>query len=72
MKEWMVISFLIFVVVVKIEYHSKGGPLTVTHQSATPELTKACMDAGRELGYSVIDCNGEDQIGDNIILVYRI
>ncbi|XP_021368451.1 glucose dehydrogenase [FAD, quinone]-like [Mizuhopecten yessoensis] len=44
------------------EYRGKGGPLPVTRPTTTP-MQKFCLDAGKDLGYNVIDCNGGDQIG---------
>ncbi|XP_033751082.1 glucose dehydrogenase [FAD, quinone]-like [Pecten maximus] len=46
----------------KSEYHGKGGPLPVTRPHITP-MEEVYLDAGKDLGYNTIDCNGEDQIG---------
>ncbi|XP_061193348.1 L-sorbose 1-dehydrogenase-like [Saccostrea echinata] len=43
-------------------YHKKGGPLTVSDGTATP-LSDVYRRGMEELGYSVVDCNGESQIG---------
>ncbi|KAL5020099.1 hypothetical protein ScPMuIL_002991 [Solemya velum] len=39
------------------KYHSQGGPLKVSVPSVSP-LRDVSLDAGRELGYKFIDCNG--------------
>ncbi|XP_060076751.1 glucose dehydrogenase [FAD, quinone]-like [Ylistrum balloti] len=44
------------------DYHGKGGPLPVTRPNITP-MHELYLRAGRDLGYNVSDCNGEDQIG---------
>ncbi|XP_060076760.1 glucose dehydrogenase [FAD, quinone]-like [Ylistrum balloti] len=44
------------------EYRGKGGHLPVTQPYTTP-MQKFYLDAGKDLGYNTIDCNGEDQIG---------
>ncbi|XP_062607233.1 glucose dehydrogenase [FAD, quinone]-like, partial [Saccostrea cucullata] len=43
-------------------YHGKGGPLTVSDGTATP-LSDVYRRGLEELGYSVVDCNGKNQIG---------
>nr|XP_027211315.1 glucose dehydrogenase [FAD, quinone]-like [Penaeus vannamei] len=45
------------------QYHGRGGPLVVTPEPNTGKLAQAFLYAGMELGYSVIDPNGRDQIG---------
>ncbi|XP_053381067.1 glucose dehydrogenase [FAD, quinone]-like [Mercenaria mercenaria] len=47
-------------------YHSKGGPLAVSHGYLT-QLTDVFLRAGLELGYNVTDYNGEDQEGFSIV-----
>ena len=44
------------------KYHSKGGPLAVSHGYLAP-VTDVFLKAGQELGYNVTDYNGEDQEG---------
>ncbi|XP_069137632.1 glucose dehydrogenase [FAD, quinone]-like isoform X1 [Argopecten irradians] len=44
------------------KYRGNGGPLPVTRPNITP-IHKMYLDAGKDLGFDVIDCNGEDQIG---------
>ncbi|KAJ8314943.1 hypothetical protein KUTeg_007093 [Tegillarca granosa] len=44
------------------EYHSKKGPLSVTDVTMT-EVADKFFDAAEELGYKVLDCNGNK--GDN-------
>ncbi|XP_045203916.2 glucose dehydrogenase [FAD, quinone]-like [Mercenaria mercenaria] len=48
------------------KYHSKGGPLAVSHGYLT-QLTDVFLRAGIELGYNVTDYNGEDQEGFSIV-----
>ncbi|XP_062603390.1 alcohol dehydrogenase [acceptor]-like [Saccostrea cucullata] len=43
-------------------YHGKGGPLTVSDGTAT-SLSEVYKRGLKELGYSVVDCNGKSQIG---------
>ena len=43
-------------------YHQFGGELPVTTQTVTT-LTDTFIQAGRELGYSKIDYNGEHMLG---------
>ncbi|KAJ8315043.1 hypothetical protein KUTeg_007193 [Tegillarca granosa] len=43
-------------------YHSKGGPLSVSYSAVAP-ISELFIKAGQELGYKVVDCNGEDQVG---------
>ncbi|XP_011296918.1 glucose dehydrogenase [FAD, quinone] [Fopius arisanus] len=44
-------------------YHSTGGPLTVSHFPYHPPLSRALVDAGRELGYKAVDLNGRSHTG---------
>ncbi|KAK4306983.1 hypothetical protein Pmani_021236 [Petrolisthes manimaculis] len=43
-------------------YHGQGGPIGVTPAPITP-LTEAFLQGGRELGYTVLDYNGPEQLG---------
>ncbi|XP_045594087.2 glucose dehydrogenase [FAD, quinone] [Procambarus clarkii] len=43
-------------------FHGRGGPIGVTPAPITP-LTGAFIQGGQELGYSVIDYNGPEQLG---------
>lgn len=45
------------------EYHSKGGPLKVT-ESRAMTLVDTFLDAGKEMGEHIIDCNGYSQDGN--------
>ncbi|XP_046737984.1 glucose dehydrogenase [FAD, quinone] [Diprion similis] len=47
-------------------YHATGGPLTVTQFPYHPPLSKAIMEAGKELGYPVLDLNGRSHTGFTI------
>ncbi|KAJ8958490.1 hypothetical protein NQ318_002284 [Aromia moschata] len=44
-------------------YHGTGGYLTVQEAPWRTPLSIAFLQAGRELGYQVRDCNGKDQTG---------
>lgn len=44
-------------------YHSTGGYLSVEELRYQSMITQTLLDAGRELGYKVIDVNGESQLG---------
>ncbi|XP_060069659.1 glucose dehydrogenase [FAD, quinone]-like [Ylistrum balloti] len=44
------------------KYHGKDGPLYVTGPTQTI-LQEKYIQAGQQLGYNLVDCNGEDQIG---------
>ncbi|XP_052807469.1 alcohol dehydrogenase [acceptor]-like [Mya arenaria] len=44
------------------KYHRAGGPLAVMKDTEFP-IWKRFVDAGKELGYSEVDFNGEEQIG---------
>ncbi|XP_074030305.1 glucose dehydrogenase [FAD, quinone] [Leptinotarsa decemlineata] len=47
----------------KTPYHSTGGYLSVQESPWRTPLSIAFLQAGRELGYEVRDCNGEKQTG---------
>ncbi|XP_046416620.1 glucose dehydrogenase [FAD, quinone] [Neodiprion virginianus] len=47
-------------------YHATGGPLTITQFPYHPPLSKAIMEAGKELGYPVLDLNGRSHTGFTI------
>ena len=51
----------------KSEYHSTGGPLTVTYPSYITELENAFIEAGQKLGYRAGDYNGKDPFGFSLI-----
>ncbi|XP_061180751.1 L-sorbose 1-dehydrogenase-like [Saccostrea echinata] len=44
-------------------YHGIGGPLIVSDSKATPLSDKVYRRGMQEMGYDVVDCNGETQIG---------
>ncbi|XP_017765067.1 PREDICTED: glucose dehydrogenase [FAD, quinone]-like [Eufriesea mexicana] len=48
-------------------YHGDKGYLCVEHVPYHTELAKAFMKAGMQLGYEIVDYNGEDQIGFSYI-----
>ncbi|CAH0548917.1 unnamed protein product [Brassicogethes aeneus] len=47
----------------KTKYHNTGGMLTVQEAPWRTPLSIAFLQAGRELGYDIRDCNGEKQAG---------
>ncbi|KAH0817401.1 hypothetical protein GEV33_005390 [Tenebrio molitor] len=47
----------------KTNYHNKGGYLTVQESPWRTPLSIAFLQAGKELGYEIRDCNGEKQTG---------
>ena len=44
------------------EYHNSGGLLPVTYNNIT-SLSKTISEAGAEIGYKTLDCNGAEMIG---------
>ncbi|KAK8741860.1 hypothetical protein OTU49_002431, partial [Cherax quadricarinatus] len=48
------------------EYHGRGGPLSVDDKRWGAPLLAGYLKAGQELGYSVIDANGPEQIGFSV------
>lgn len=48
-------------------YHGDKGYLCVEHVPYHTELAKAFLKAGVQLGYEIVDYNGEDQIGFSYI-----
>ncbi len=44
-------------------YHGYDGPLTVTKSSYATPASHAFVEAGKQLGYQVLDYNGASQIG---------
>ncbi|KAK3859895.1 hypothetical protein Pcinc_034025 [Petrolisthes cinctipes] len=48
------------------EYHGRGGPLSVEDKRWWSPLLPAFLNAGRELGYKVIDPNGPEQTGFSV------
>ena len=45
------------------EFHGYGGPLTVTKSSYTTPSSHAFLEAGKQLGYKILDYNGASQLG---------
>ena len=48
------------------DYHGFDGPLNVQKATHVTPLAHAVVDAGRELGYNVVDYNGKSQEGFSI------
>jgi choline dehydrogenase len=46
----------------KSGYHGTSGPMKIADLNKTP-LVEAFLDAGRELGYDIVDVNGPQQLG---------
>ncbi|XP_041971816.1 glucose dehydrogenase [FAD, quinone]-like [Aricia agestis] len=44
-------------------YHATGGPLTVEYFKYQQPITKKVLEAGEQLGYKILDVNGETQSG---------
>lgn len=44
-------------------YHSRGGYLTVEHFCYNAPITPSFLEAGQELGFDIVDLNGEKQTG---------
>lgn len=44
-------------------YHSTGGPLSVEYFKYEQPITRKILEAGEQLGYKIVDCNGEYQTG---------
>ncbi|XP_029174534.1 glucose dehydrogenase [FAD, quinone]-like [Nylanderia fulva] len=50
-------------------YHNDNGNLCVEHVPYHTKLATTYLEAGRELGYEIVDYNGKDQIGFSYIQV---
>lgn len=50
-------------------YHNDSGYLCVEHVPHHTKLATTYLEAGRELGYEIVDYNGQDQIGFSYIQV---
>ncbi|KAG7159553.1 Glucose dehydrogenase [FAD quinone]-like 3, partial [Homarus americanus] len=48
------------------EYHGRGGPLKVEDKRYSAPVTSGFLKAGQQLGYSIIDPSGPEQIGFSI------
>ena len=48
---------------VSFEYHGMDGPLSVSKHTHVTPLARGLIEAGRELGYDVVDYNGQSQLG---------
>ncbi|CAL4063113.1 unnamed protein product [Meganyctiphanes norvegica] len=46
-----------------VDYHGKGGPLTVVNKKWKTPLADGFLEAGRQLGYNTVDSNANEQIG---------
>lgn len=44
-------------------FHSTGGPITISDLTWQTSLATSFLEAGREIGYSVVDINGPSQSG---------
>ncbi|KAI5635482.1 GMC oxidoreductase domain-containing protein [Phthorimaea operculella] len=44
-------------------YHGVGGPLTIEHFRFEQPITRDILQAGKELGYEILDVNGKYQAG---------
>ncbi|XP_070150232.1 glucose dehydrogenase [FAD, quinone]-like [Polyergus mexicanus] len=50
-------------------YHNENGYLCVEHVPYHTKLATTFLEAGRELGYEIVDYNGQDQIGFSYLQV---
>ncbi|CAL1689799.1 unnamed protein product [Lasius platythorax] len=50
-------------------YHNDSGYLCVEHVPYHTKLATTFLEAGRELGYEIVDYNGQDQIGFSYLQV---
>ncbi|KAM0735675.1 Glucose dehydrogenase [FAD, quinone] [Formica fusca] len=50
-------------------YHNENGYLCVEHVPYHTKLAMTYLEAGRELGYEIVDYNGQDQIGFSYLQV---
>ncbi|XP_077263134.1 glucose dehydrogenase [FAD, quinone]-like [Temnothorax americanus] len=46
-----------------IDYHGTNGPVHIAYPSFRTPLAKAFLEAGKELGYPLVDYNGKNEIG---------
>lgn len=44
-------------------YHATGGPLTIEYFNYEQPITRKILEAGEQLGYKILDVNGEYQTG---------
>lgn len=44
-------------------FHQTGGPLTVSNGSYMTSVAASFLEAGKELGYKIVDYNGKTQLG---------
>ena len=45
------------------EFHRTDGPLVVSNSSFMTSVASSFLDAGKEMGYNIVDYNGETQLG---------
>uniref|UniRef100_T1J046 Glucose-methanol-choline oxidoreductase N-terminal domain-containing protein n=1 Tax=Strigamia maritima TaxID=126957 RepID=T1J046_STRMM len=45
------------------KYHSKGGPMTISHPTFKTPMVDAFLEAGNEMGQPLVDYNGRTQTG---------
>ncbi|KAL6438230.1 hypothetical protein ACFW04_004436 [Cataglyphis niger] len=50
-------------------YHNENGHVCVEHVPHHTKLATTYLEAGRELGYEIVDYNGQDQIGFSYLQV---
>ena len=44
-------------------FHQQGGPLTVSNGSFMTSVAASFLEAGKEMGYKIVDYNGKTQLG---------
>jgi hypothetical protein len=52
-----------------LDYHGKGGYLSVSDGTATPLNKNVYARAMEELGHPITDCNGKSQIGKSYYVI---
>ena len=45
------------------EFHQTDGPLVISNGSFMTSVAASFLDAGKEMGYNIVDYNGEEQLG---------
>lgn len=60
-------SIFVYSGIKNFSYHNENGYLCVEYAPYHTKLANAYLEAGRELGYEIVDYNGQDQIGFSYI-----
>jgi len=65
----ILLKIILFLDIKDSMYHNDNGYLCVEYVPYHTKLTNVYLEAGQELGYKIVDYNGEDQIGFSYIQV---